>query len=282
MKFRLLLITLFFSLLGIPATQEKAHPVQIGYCTPLKGIDEARMAGFDFVELRASEIAGLSDPDFEQLREKIARLGIPVPVTYLFVPGAIKLTGPAVNKEQQMDYVRKAFDRVARLGVEVVTFGSGAARQVPKGFSKDAAFQQLIEFCRRIAPEAKARNLIVAIEPQRRQECNIINTAAEGLALVNAVNHANIQLMIDFYHLAEEKEDPAIILKAKGHIRHLHIANPKGRAFPLKWEEYDYAAFFKNLRKIGYDKRISVEAGTQDFSREAPDSIAFLRMAFAK
>lgn len=281
MIFRPLLILLSIALSGVAPPAEKPPAVQVGYCTSLKGIEQVRTAGFDFVELRTSEIAELSEADFDRLREKIAGLGLSVPVTYLFIPSAIKLTGPAVNQAQQMEYVSKAFDRVAKLGVEVVTFGSGAARQVPEGFSKDVAFRQLVEFCRRIGPEAKARKLTIAIEPQRRQECNIINTAAEGLALVREVNHPNIQLMVDFYHLAEMKEDPAIILKARDHIRHLHIANPLGRVFPLGWEEYDYAAFFNNLRKIGYNKRISIEAATENFSREAPYSIAFLRRAFA-
>jgi len=88
-------------------------------------------------------------------------------------------------------------------------------------------------------------------------------------------------LMIDFYHLASEQEDPAIVLEANQHIRHLHVANPQGRVFPLSWSEFDYAPFFANLRKIGYDKRISVEASTKDLAGEAPQAIALLRKAFA-
>ena len=86
--------------------------------------------------------------------------------------------------------------------------------------------------------------------------------------------------MIDFYHLASEREDPAIVLRAREHLRHLHMANPQGRVFPLAWDEYDYAPFFANLRKIGYDKRISVEASARDFPTEAPRAISLLRQAF--
>jgi sugar phosphate isomerase/epimerase len=50
--------------------------------------------------------------------------------------------------------------------------------------------------------------------------------------------------------------------------------------FPRKWEEFDYAPFFAVLQKIGYDKRISVEASTQDFPTDAPLAIALLRRAF--
>jgi sugar phosphate isomerase/epimerase len=71
--------------------------------------------------------------------------------------------------------------------VRILCFGSGGARRVPDGFSKDEAFAQLVAFGTRIAPEAKAHGITVVIEPLRRQETNIINTAAEGFALVKAV-----------------------------------------------------------------------------------------------
>jgi sugar phosphate isomerase/epimerase len=162
----------------------------------------------------------------------------------------------------------------------MVVFGSGGARRVPDGFPTDQAFQQLVEFGRRIAPEARARGITITVEPQRREETNIINSAAEGLDLVNAIGDPNFQLMIDFYHLASEKEDAAIIVRAGAHIRHLHTANPEGRVFPRTWGEYDYAPFFAALRTIGYDKRISVEASTKDLPADAPLAIALLRRAF--
>ena len=78
------------------------------------------------------------------------------------------------------------------------------------------AWKQLVEFSRRAAEQAKPYGIVVTIEPLRKEETNIVNTAAEGLDLVTAVNHANFQLMIDFYHLASEHEDPAIVLESEG------------------------------------------------------------------
>ena len=263
---------------GHPIAQRKA--VQVGYCTPLRNLDAAKAAGFDYVELSTTEIASLSDPDFDQAAARVRQVGLPVPATNLFLPAALKVTGPAIDRDQQMAHVRKAFDRLAKLGTQIVVFGSGGARQVPDGFSKDEAFQQLVDFGRRIAPEARARGITVTIEPLRRQETNIINSAGEGLRLVEAINDPNFQLMVDFYHLASEQEDPAIVLRAKDRLRHLHVANPQERVFPAKWEEFDYGPFFANLKKIGYDKRISVEGRTTDLAAQGPPAIALLRRAF--
>lgn len=254
--------------------------VLVGYCTGLKNLEPAKAAGFEYVELGATEIAGLSDEDFAAAAARIKALGIATPVANLFLPATLKVTGPDINVDAQMAHVKKAFARLAQLGTGIVVFGSGGARRVPDGFARDEAYKQLVDFGRRAAREAANHKITIAIEPLRRQETNIINTAGEGLELVKAIDHPNFQLMIDFYHLASEKEDPEIVIRAKDHLRHLHFANPTGRVFPLKWEEFDYAPFFANLKKIGYDKRISMEGSTKDLATEGPITVALLKKAF--
>jgi len=269
------------ALLVLPLAAQ-GRKVQVGLCTRLENIEAARAAGFDYLELGTTELAGLSDADFDNAVARIRKLGIPTPVTNLFLPATLKVTGPDIDRDAQLQYVRKAFGRLARIGVQIVVFGSGGARRVPDGFSQDEAFRQLVDFGRRIAPEARANGITVAIEPLRKQETNIINSAGEGFDLVKAIDHPNFQLMIDFYHLASESEAPDIVIRAKDHLVHLHMANPRGRVYPLAWDEYDYAPFFSTLRTIGYDKRISVEASTKDQPREAPLAIALLRRAFER
>ena len=197
----------FASSLVLDARQPRA--VQVGWCTPLKTLEAAKTAGFDYAELGTTELATMSDADFEQAAQLIQRIGLPVPVTNLFLPGSLKVTGPQIDPAAQLAYVRTAFTRLQKIGTTIVVFGSGGARRIPDGFDKAEAFTQLVDFGKRVAPEAQAHGITVAIEPLRRQESNIINSAGEGLELVNAINHPNFQLMIDFYHLASEKEDPA-------------------------------------------------------------------------
>jgi sugar phosphate isomerase/epimerase len=279
MKTGIIIAPMLIGLLAAAGGTAQIRPIQVGYCTQLAKIDAAKAAGFDYVELATSEIAALSDADFEQAAARISQAGLPVPAMNLFLPATLKVTGPDINRDQQMAYVTKAFTRLARLGTTIVVFGSGGARRVPDGFPKEQAMQQLIEFGRRIAPEARARGITIAVEPLRPEETNIINSAAEGLALVNAVGDPNFQLMVDFYHLASVKEDPAIIVRARDHIRHVHMANPEGRVFPRVFDEYDYAPFFAALRAIGYDRRISIEASTKALEADAPTAIALLRKA---
>jgi D-psicose/D-tagatose/L-ribulose 3-epimerase len=281
-RYHLVITACLLALLSTSAAARQAGKVLVGYCVGLAGLETAKAAGFDYVEISVTEIASLSDSDFEAAVTRVKDVGIPTPNANLFIPGSLRLTGAeATDPEQQLAYVRKAFARLNRLGVRIVCFGSGGARRVPEGFPKDEAFKQLVAFGKRIGPEARANGITVVVEPLRRQETNIINTAAEGLALVQAIADPNVELLIDFYHLASEQEDPAIIVKARDHLRHLHMANPRGRVFPLEWDEFDYAPFFARLREIGYAGRISVEASSKDVAADAPRSIALLRRGFA-
>jgi D-psicose/D-tagatose/L-ribulose 3-epimerase len=256
--------------------------VKFGYCASISQIDVVKAAGFDYVELRGSEVAALSDGDFAQLASKLQGMHFTALDIYQFVPTTLKLTGPNVDQDKEMAYARLALDRASKLGAHIVSMGSGGARSYPAGFSKDQAYAQLVDFCKRLGPEARARNIVIAVEPLRPQESNLINSLAEGLAFINTVNDPNIQLNLDYYQFEQVKEDPADILAAGDHIVHIHFANPNARILPLKWDEYNYGPLFANLRKIKYDKEIGIEANSNDFEHLAPQSIAFVRSALLR
>ena len=251
--------------------------IQIGRCAGPKDLEKSAAQGFDYVELPVKELALMTDEAFAAFQAERARIALPTPVGNLLVPPELHLTGPETNPKAQAAYVDKALSRAAAAGLEVVVFGSGGARKVPDGFPQKKAFAQLVAFGKKAGAIAKKYGVTIAVEPLRKQETNIINTAAEGLQLVKAIAHPNFQLMVDMYHMASEHEDPAIIIRAKKHIRHFHIANPEGRRFPLDAKEYDYESFFKAVRAIGYRGGISVEASSDDPSKDAPRTIALLR-----
>ena len=275
-------VALLGLLLGADAMGQ-ARKVQVGYCSTLKNIEAAKAAGFDYVELGTTEIAALSDDEFEEAAAHIKQVGLPGAGGEPVPSGGAQGDGAADNRDEQMAYVKKAFARLARLGTEIVVFGSGGARRVPEGFPKDEAFKQLVEFGKRIAPEARAHGLTIAIEPLRREETNIINSAAEGLELVKAIDDPNFQLMIDFYHLASEKEDPAIVVRARRpHPAPAHGESARPRVPARSGTSTTTRRSSRSLRKIGYDKRISVEASAKDFPSEAPQAIALLRRAFER
>lgn len=260
--------------------------MRIGYCTNLiatqtdgtgrEWIEKGLESGFDYVELPLAQMMDLNDREFSSLKERVDLSGLKCEACNNFFPGHVRLTGHAVDYGKIEEYLNKALGRAAQLGVKVIVFGSPKSKNVPEGYPKDKAWSQLVELLRTIDPLVRAKDITIVIEPLCKLESNIINTAAEGLQLSGAVDRENIKLLVDYYHLVMEKEDPEILLKAGSYIKHIHFANPAGRVYPIKAED-GYVRFMNLLKRIGYEGRMSVEAYTKDFYHDAKRSAEILR-----
>jgi sugar phosphate isomerase/epimerase len=260
--------------------------LRIGYCTNLlatqadgtgrEWIEKGREIGFDYVELPLAQMMDLNEEEFFTLKESVASSGLRCEACNNFFPGHIRLTGGTVDYRKIEEYLAMALERAAQLGVKVIVFGSSKSKNVPEGYPMARAWSQLVELLRFIDPLVKARGITVAIEPLCKAESNIINTVGEGFQLSRAVDRENIKLLVDYYHLVMEKEDPEILLKAGSYIKHAHFANPVGRLYPVEAEE-GYARFMNLLKRSGYEGRLSVEAYTKDFCRDAKPSLEMLR-----
>lgn len=290
----LILTTAIAALLGsappraaAPALHLRYGVAAFGTVNPLESVDKLAALGADYIEPALSATVALTPDALAAARAKMAKSGIKVETMNWFLPGTdIKLTGPGVDDAKTRAYVEKALALAESFGAKVIVFGSPGARTVPEGFPRDKAWEQLKGFLRICANVIDTHHygMVIGIEALRKPETNIINSQAEALKLAREVNHPKIRINLDFYHLAFENEDPAIILQAKDMIAHLQIADPKERTFPVSdsGEEARYAAFFTNLSRIGYQGRISVEANSKDLDKDTPASIAFLKKMVAK
>lgn len=236
--------------------------------------------GFDYVELPLAEISTLSTHELAALQEELNSAGLSCESCNNFFPPTIRLTGDKVDVIAVKAYATRAMDMAQRLGVKTLVFGSGGAKNVPGGFPYDAAFAQIIELLKYLATEAQVREITICIEPLRKAECNIINTFEEGCRLAQAVNSPNIKVLVDLYHLAEEHESVSnIITYGADYLRHVHIAAPDARSFPLEAEETAdlFKSFFSALAAVGYDGTISCEAYTKNLQGDAPRALKYLK-----
>jgi sugar phosphate isomerase/epimerase len=260
--------------------------MKIGYCTNLiatqtdgtgsEWIEKGEENGFDYVELPLAQMVDLNDKEFSSLKERVGSSGLKCEACNNFFRASIRLTGNAVDYGKIEEYLDKALGRAGQLGVKVIVLGSPKAKNVPEGYPMDKAWSQLVELLRHIDPLVRTKGITIVIEPLNKMESNIINTAAEGLKLVKALDRENIKLLIDYYHLVMEKENPEIMLDAGSYIKHIHFANPAGRVYPTKIEE-GYIHFINLLKGIGYEDRISIEAYSKDFRHDAKRSMEMLR-----
>lgn len=255
-----------------------AANVKIGVCTR-DGASAAKF-GFDYIEPAAAEIAAMSEDEFRDFSDDILSLSIGCRAfNSLIRRPDLKVVGNEVSLSALRDYLEPCLARCKHLGASIVVWGSAGSRNVPEGFSRRRANEQIAEFLRMAGEIARQHELAVAIEPLRRQESNILTTGAEALEMVRMVKHSNVRMIIDYYHLREENEDPKILETAQREIVHMHFANPHGRVWPHDLAEDDhYAEFFRYLKKMGYSGGISIE-GKGNFENDAAASRGFFRSA---
>jgi len=254
--------------------------MRLGICTSIDNAATVASAGYDYIEPALNAVATLDEAAFEDIREQFAALALPAQAFNCLFPGSIRLTGPDVDLASIEAYLETAIARASVLGASVVVFGSGGSRRLPEGFPRERGLEQVAGMLAVAGPIAAANKLTIVIEPLRSAEDNLINTAAAGLELATTVDHPNVRLLVDYYHMRSENESPDIV-RAAGNdmLRHCHIARLEGRRWPRLADGEDYSAFFAALADIDYDGRLSVEGTTDDLASDAPAAMAFLRDA---
>ena len=254
----------------------KVGRVQVGVCT--NDVAGAVKYGFDYIEPSAAEIAAMTEEQFRKYADQVLSSPIRCEAFNSFIrrPELVVL-GNEVPRAALNDYMEGCLGRCRKLGGSIMVWGSAGSRKVPDGFSRERAREQIAEFLRTAGDIASRYEMVVAIEPLRRQESNILNSGAESLEMVRMAKHPNVKMIIDYYHMREESEDPRIVDTARQEIVHLHFANPAGRVWPhdLK-EDGQYEPFFRYMKNTGYAGRISIE-GRGSFDADAALSLAFFR-----
>ncbi len=252
--------------------------IQIGVCAPTSELDDVVRYGFDYLEPAAASVSEMSDAAFQAFKTKVMASPIRCECYNSFIRRkTLRVVGDDVNWAALRVYLDHTLARCQELGGSIVVWGSSDSRNVPPGYSRERAWSQIKDFLGRAGDIARRYNMIIAIEPLRHQESNIINTGAEALRLVHEVNHPNVKMIIDYYHMRVEHESPEIVWTARKEIVHFHFANPHGRLWPKSpAEDPRYGEFFKLVKKINFHGGISIE-GRGSLAQDGAASIAFFR-----
>ena len=238
--------------------------------------------GYDYIELSVSrhlqpEVGGAV---WSELRHAIESQPLPVEAFNTFLPSDLKITGATVDAERVDRYLGVAFDRAAELGGRLIVFGSGGARTIPRGFPRQTAWQQLLDFVRRAGDEAARVGMTVCIEPLNRSESNVLNDVHEAAKLAQASAHPKVSILADLYHIVREAEPLAHLIEASTWISHVHVADT-GRRAPGQGT-YPYPAFFSSLQQISYDERCSIECRWDDLPTECGPALAYLQRMWSE
>ena len=218
-----------------------------------RAIAAAKASGMDFIEIALLDPAST---DAALGRRLLEEADLPA-VCSLGLPEAVWASH---NPEGAVDFLRLAIEKAAGLGATAltgVTYGGiGERSGLPPTKAELDNVARALEQAAKIAASA---GLEFGIEPVNRYETHLINTAAQGVAMIERIGAANMFLHLDTYHMnIEEKGAGNGVLLGRDHLRYIHLSE-SDRGTPgagtCDWDE-----IFVALAAIGFDGGLAMES----------------------
>ncbi len=227
-----------------------------------KGDLEANLAriagyGYDGVELAVREPALLNPDD---LWSRVTAAGLTVPAIgtgQAWGEEGLSFTDP--SPEVRAAAIARAKSHIplaARLGATIII---GLLRGIVRPqVDRDQAMAWLVAALQECCDAAGSAGVRLALEPINRYETTLINTSAQGMALLEAVGAPNLGLLLDTFHM--NIEEPVIetsLRQAGDRIFHFHVADSN------RWHpgagHLDFSSILRSLFDTGYTGFVSGE-----------------------
>jgi D-psicose/D-tagatose/L-ribulose 3-epimerase len=235
-----------------PLTDER-----LGHLAP-----RVRGMGFDVIELQV-ETPGDWDPG--RAAQVLAENELGASLCAVMPPGR-DLLGDDEEVASTQDYLRHCVDVAERIGSKAV--GGPIYSAVGRTWLLDAderrrTIERLVEALRPVADYAGDHGVTLALEPLNRYETSLINTAEQGLEVVEALDSPALGLLLDTYHMNIEEKSPAEAIRVAGaRLAHLHACG-SDRGTPGA-DHLDWQAIVAALRAIAYSGPVCIESFTSE------------------
>jgi D-psicose/D-tagatose/L-ribulose 3-epimerase len=216
-------------------------------------IPAAAAHGMDFIEIALLNTAIVDAPHTRALLEKhalraVCSLGLP------------ERAWASRDPDAAVAHLADAIDKAAELGAEAlsgVTYGGiGERTGLPP---TEAEYDNVARALAAAAKHAKARGILLGIEPVNRYESHLLNTGRQAREMIERVGADNLFIHLDTYHMnIEEKGAANGILEARDHLRYIHLSE-SDRGTPgegtCDWDE-----IFAALAAIGFRGGLAMES----------------------
>ncbi|ADB63283.1 Hydroxypyruvate isomerase (plasmid) [Haloterrigena turkmenica DSM 5511] len=192
--------------------------------------------------------------DLERLERAAAEAEIPI-------AGCVAdgtLTDPEAT-DDAVETIRESIETAADLGIPTLIATSGPDQE---GLDRATQRGAIVDVLSRVALDAEAADVTIALEPLNTavdHPGNYLETSAEGLEIVDAVDSPNVRLLYDVYHQQITEGDVVrAITENVDRIGHIHVADVPGRHEPGTGE-LDYETVFAAIDEAGYDGYVGCE-----------------------
>ena len=182
------------------------------------------------------------------------------PTVCAILPAGVNPISPdAMVRRAAVDHLLRVIETAAACGARRV----GGPVYAPIGYATGERrtheeWSRAIECLSALTPTLESCDVMLALEPVNRGETYFLNTAADALALTNAINHPRVGLLIDTCHAHQEEKNTARAIQSLGsRLFHLHLSE-NDRSL-LGTGQVDFASILRVLDGIGYNGILMIE-----------------------
>lgn len=212
--------------------------------------DDAERWGLDLLEIH------VGDPHTFPVRE--VRAALASSRVDVVLGTALQQHNSPVSDDPQIrasawDHLRSCIDLASELGAPKICGGLHSANGYFVGRARTSEeWARSVDFLRVAGAYAAERNVTLTVEPVSRYSGYFLNSADDGIALVDAVDSPAVRLQLDTWHMNIEESDPAAAIREAGpRLQHVHLVE-SNRGIPgtgqVPWKR-----IFSALLDIGYD-----------------------------
>lgn len=212
--------------------------------------------GYDLIEI---PLLDPSDVDAEMTRRVLDEAGLAASCSLgLSFDADISSADRAVAARGE-DLLERAIEVTSGIGS---SFLGGVVHSAMGKYLAPATEQgrrNCVDALRRLATRAARAGVTIGVEAVNRYESNLVNTAAQALALIDEVGAPNVVAHLDTYHMNIEEANLADPVRACGdRLGYVHIGESH-RGY-LGTGTVAFAELFSALAEIGYDGPVAFES----------------------
>lgn len=233
----------------------------------------------------AERAEAISPEQRKQIRKTVESAGLEVVGLHwlLVKPAGMYVTHPDPTiRRMTSDYFVQLVNLCGDLGGKVMVIGSPKQRNRLPGVKLAQCFDWAVEVFKPCLEPAARRGVTLAIEPLSGRETDFLMCAADGVELIERLDHPNFRLHLDVKAMSYEcKPIPQVIQENAKHLAHFHVNDPN--LLGPGMGEVQYEPIIAALRGVGYDGWLSVEAFDFKYGAEkiARASVDYLRKVTA-
>ncbi len=240
----------------------------------VEGMQMAGLLGYNAVELAVRDPRLLDTAAVISASRKLSLPVVALGTGQAFVEEGLSLT--SVDKDlrrRALERLRSHIELAASLGVQeqpLVIVGLIRGGRLEDGLEKTVALRMLADGLLEVCRVAWEEGIDLVLEPVNRYESDLINTASEGLTLIEEIGCKNLQLLMDTFHMNIEEanmEQSLHLVTDAGRLGHIHLADSNRRA-PGDGH-IDFKTLLGVSRERGYRGALSMEIMPLPSSREA-------------